>query len=381
LTFDYKSFIIYLYDRKWFMSMAKKPKEAIVASSNRQDAIRLAIAKTEQQFGLGSVRVLGDTKPVAIPRSSSGSLYLDDALGGGHPRGRIIEIIGPESSGKTTIALHAIAEIQKTGGTVLYIDAEHALDLNYAQALGVNTKELILSQPDTAEEALQIAELFMKSGAIDAFVVDSVAALVPKAELEGNIGDSHVGLLARLMSQTMRMMAGLIFKTGTTAIFINQLREKVGVMFGNPETTPGGRALKFYASVRIDVRSAEIQKIGEEAVSRKTRIKIIKSKVSVPLRVIEVDIEFGKGISKPGEILDIGTELGVVGKTGAWYIFDAETKVNGRPAAKAYLEANPEILDRYFNHLRELMTPVDQDEIEPPELGEMPEEALKDDVE
>lgn len=359
--------------------MSKKPKEAILASSNRKEAIELAIQQAAKQFGVGVVRILGDEKPVPLERVTTGSLRLDEIMGGGNPKGRIIEIYGPESCGKTTIALHSVAEIQKAGGTVLYIDAEHALDLTYAQALGVDISELILSQPDTAEDAFQIAELFMKSGAIDAFVIDSVASLVPRAEMEGDIGDNFVSTLARLMSTTMRKLAGLIAKTGTIAIFINQLREKVGVMFGNPETTPGGRALKFYASVRLDVRPAEIQKTGDEATSRKTKIKVVKSKVSAPFRVVEVEIEFGKGISKAGEVLDVGTDLGVIGKSGAWFVFDKDSnlKFNGRPAAKNYLESNPEILNKYFVQLKELMIPVEPLIVEPPELGEMPEEVLE----
>jgi recombination protein RecA len=317
---------------------------------------------------------LGDEKPVPIPRSHSGSLYLNDILGGGFPKGRINEIYGPESSGKTTIALHAIAEVQKAGGVACFIDAEHALDLVYAKALGVKTEELILAQPDTAEDALQIAERAIKAG-VDIYVVDSVASLVPRAELEGDIGDNHMGQLARLMSTNMKRLANATYKSGSIGIWLNQIRMKIGVMFGNPETTSGGQALKFYASVRLDIRPKEIIKNGENPLSRRTQITVVKSKVSTPHRKVEIDMDFGKGIAKSGEIVDIGSDLGVIQKGGAWYTFSNGEKVNGRSAAKEYLEANPAFMDELDKMLSEMMTPqFDEELIEEPDLDDMPED-------
>ncbi|AGX02007.1 MULTISPECIES: recombinase RecA [Bacillaceae] len=312
--------------------------------SERQAALDMALKQIEKQFGKGSIMKLGEQTDRKISTSPSGSLALDVALGvGGYPKGRIVEIYGPESSGKTTVALHAIAEVQANGGQAAFIDAEHALDPVYAQKLGVNIDELLLSQPDTGEQALEIAEALVRSGAIDILVIDSVAALVPKAEIEGEMGDSHVGLQARLMSQALRKLSGAINKSRTLAIFINQIREKVGVMFGNPETTPGGRALKFYSSVRLEVRRAETLKQGNEMVGNKTKIKVVKNKVAPPFRVAEVDIMYGEGISKEGEIIDMGSELDIVQKSGSWYSYNEERLGQGRENAKQFLKENPDL--------------------------------------
>ncbi len=300
---------------------------------------------------------LGENAQMKVETVSSGALALDIALGvGGFPRGRIIEIYGPESSGKTTVALHAIAEVQKVGGQAAFIDAEHALDPLYARNLGVNIDELLLSQPDTGEQALEIAEALVRSGAIDIIVIDSVAALVPKAEIEGDMGDSHVGLQARLMSQALRKLSGAISKSKTIAIFINQLREKVGIMFGNPETTPGGRALKFYSSVRLEVRRVESIKQGSEVIGNRTRIKVVKNKVAPPFKQAEVDIMYGEGISREGSIIDIGTDLDIVQKSGAWYSFDGERLGQGRENAKQYLKDNPDIAQLIESRIREATT-------------------------
>ncbi|WP_079529914.1 recombinase RecA [Halobacillus hunanensis] len=312
--------------------------------SDRKQALDMALRQIEKQFGKGSIMKLGEQAEQRVSTVSSGSLALDVALGvGGYPRGRIVEIYGPESSGKTTVALHAIAEAQRQGGQAAFIDAEHALDPVYARALGVNIEELLLSQPDTGEQALEIAEALVRSGAVDMVVVDSVAALVPKAEIEGEMGDAHVGLQARLMSQALRKLSGAINKSKTTAIFINQIREKVGVMFGNPETTPGGRALKFYSSVRLEVRRAETLKQGDEMVGNKTRLKVVKNKVAPPFKKAEVDIMYGEGISREGELLDIGTDLDLVQKSGSWYSYNNERMGQGRENAKKYLKENEEV--------------------------------------
>jgi recombination protein RecA len=322
--------------------------------SDRQAALEMALKQIEKQFGKGSIMKLGEQTDRKISTAPSGSLALDAALGvGGYPRGRIIEIYGPESSGKTTVALHAIAEVQASGGQAAFIDAEHALDPVYAQNLGVNIDELLLSQPDTGEQALEIAEALVRSGAVDILVIDSVAALVPKAEIEGEMGDSHVGLQARLMSQALRKLSGAINKSKTIAIFINQIREKVGVMFGNPETTPGGRALKFYSSVRLEVRRAETLKQGNEMVGNKTKIKVVKNKVAPPFRVAEVDIMYGEGISKEGEIIDLGSELDIVQKSGSWYSYNEERLGQGRENAKVFLKENPEIRLTIQKQIRE----------------------------
>jgi recombination protein RecA len=303
-----------------------------------------ALRQIEKQFGKGSIMKLGETASMQVETVPSGSIALDIALGiGGFPKGRVIEIYGPESSGKTTVSLHAIAEVQKQGGTAAFIDAEHALDPVYASRLGVNIEELLLSQPDTGEQALEIAEALVRSGAVDIIVIDSVAALVPKAEIEGEMGDSHVGLQARLMSQALRKLSGAISKSKAIAIFINQLREKVGVMFGNPETTPGGRALKFYSSIRLDVRRIESIKQGNEVVGSRTRIKVVKNKVAPPFKQADVDIMYGEGISREGSIIDIATELDIINKSGAWFSYGGERLGQGRENAKQFLKDNPQL--------------------------------------
>ncbi len=312
--------------------------------SDRKQALDMALRQIEKQFGKGSVMKLGEQAEQRVSTVSSGALALDIALGvGGYPKGRVIEVYGPESSGKTTVALHAIAEVQRQGGQAAFIDAEHALDPVYAGKLGVNIDELLLSQPDTGEQALEIAEALVRSGALDMIVIDSVAALVPKAEIEGEMGDSHVGLQARLMSQALRKLSGAINKSKTVAVFINQIREKVGVMFGNPETTPGGRALKFYSSVRLEVRRAEALKQGNDIVGNRTKIKVVKNKVAPPFRLAEVDIMYGEGISREGSILDIGTDLEIVDKSGAWYSYNGDRLGQGRENSKQFLKENSEI--------------------------------------
>ncbi len=325
----------------------------MVLLSDRRAALEMALRQIEKQFGKGSIMKLGEHAGMQVETVPSGSLALDIALGiGGLPRGRVIEVYGPESSGKTTVALHAIAEVQRIGGQAAFIDAEHALDPLYASKLGVNIDELLLSQPDTGEQALEIAEALVRSGAVDIIVVDSVAALVPKAEIEGDMGDSHVGLQARLMSQALRKLSGAISKSKTIAIFINQLREKVGVMFGNPETTPGGRALKFYSSVRLDVRRIETIKQGNDMVGNRTRIKVVKNKVAPPFKQAEIDIMYGEGISKEGSLIDIGTELDIVQKSGAWFSFDGERLGQGRENAKQYLKDHPNVADVIEKQIR-----------------------------
>ncbi|GAA4059649.1 recombinase RecA [Amphibacillus indicireducens] len=344
--------------------------------SERKQALDQALKSIERQFGKGSIMKLGDRAEQKLATVSSGSLALDIALGiGGYPRGRVIEIYGPESSGKTTVSLHAIAEVQKTGGTAAFIDAEHALDPIYAKNLGVNTDELLLSQPDTGEQALEIAEALVRSGAVDIVVVDSVAALVPKAEIEGEMGDSHMGLQARLMSQALRKLSGAINKSKTTAIFINQVREKIGVMFGNPETTPGGRALKFYASVRLEVRRAETIKQGNEMVGNRTRIKVVKNKVAPPFKQAEVDIMYGEGISQEGELLDIASDLDIVQKSGAWYSYKEERLGQGRENSKEFLREHPEMIEE-INHAVRAHYNLDGENSEEPKVMDelVPEE-------
>lgn len=346
--------------------------------SDKQKALDEALRKIEKQFGKGSVMKLGEEAERKIDTIPSGSLALDVALGiGGYPKGRVIEIYGPESSGKTTVALHAIAEAQKLGGQAAFIDAEHALDPNYARALGVNIDELLLSQPDTGEQALEIAEALVRSGAIDVIVVDSVAALVPSAEIEGEMGDAHVGLQARLMSQALRKLSGAINKSKTIAIFINQIREKVGVMFGNPETTPGGRALKFYSSVRLEVRRAETLKQGTDMIGNKTRIKVVKNKVAPPFKQAMVDIMYGEGISRVGEILDIGSELDIVEKSGAWYSYNGERLGQGRENAKQFLVENEAMAEEIHTAIRDFHQ---LDETEGKEEN-MQEEAVQEEAE
>lgn len=323
--------------------------------SDKKKAIELALSQVEKQFGKGSIMKLGEATKMNVEAVSTGSIELDIALGiGGVPRGRIVEIYGPESSGKTTVALHIIAEAQKNGGEAAFIDAEHALDPVYAKNLGVDIENLIVSQPDTGEQALEIAETLVRSGAIDVVVVDSVAALVPKAEIDGEMGDAHVGLQARLMSQALRKLAGAISKSKTTAIFINQLREKVGVMFGNPETTPGGRALKFYASVRLEVRKVENLKQGNDIVGNRTRVKVVKNKVAPPFKQAEFDIMYGEGISREGSVLDVAVNNDIVLKSGAWYSYGDTRIGQGRENAKQYLKENSELTKELEIKLREL---------------------------
>ncbi len=320
---------------------------------DKDKALEQVLADIEKQFGKGSIMKLGGTEHMEIETTSSGSLGLDIALGvGGFPKGRIIEIYGPESSGKTTIALQAIAEVQKLGGRAAFIDAEHALDPVYSKQLGVNIDELLLSQPDTGEQALEICEALVRSEAVNIIVIDSVAALVPQAEIEGEMGDSHVGLQARLMSQALRKLSGTINKTKTTAIFINQLREKVGVLFGNPETTPGGRALKFYSTIRLDIRRGEQIKMGENIIGNRTNIKVVKNKVAPPFKTAVVDIMYGNGISKSGEIVDIASNIDIIEKSGAWYSYNGEKIGQGKENAKIFLEENPKIMDEIDKKIR-----------------------------
>ncbi|QVK16818.1 recombinase RecA [Mycoplasmatota bacterium] len=327
-----------------------------MGNNNRQAALDSALKQIEKQFGKGAIMKLGADANNAIEAISSGSIALDAALGiGGFPRGRIIEIYGPESSGKTTFALHAIAEAQKIGGNAAFIDAEHALDPTYARKLGVDIENLLLSQPDTGEQGLEIAEALVRSNAIDIIVVDSVAALVPEAEIEGEMGDTHVGLQARLMSQAMRKLAGAISKSKAIIIFINQIREKVGVMFGNPETTPGGRALKFYSTIRLEVRRGEQLKLGTDIVGNHARIKVVKNKVAPPFKTAAIDIMYGEGISKEGEILDLGVEFDIVGKSGAWYSYNNDKIGQGRENSKQFLRDNPLICQEIEHLIRETL--------------------------
>jgi recombination protein RecA len=345
----------------------------------KQKIFEATMQSIAKDFGVHGSQVLGDTKVAKIPRTSFGSYKIDELTGGGFPKGRIVEIYGPESSGKTTVALHAIAEAQKDGLAV-FIDAENALDVVYAEQLGVNVKDLVVAQPDSAEDCLQVAERWINSGICSMVVVDSVPAMVPEAEIKGEIGDNHVGLLARLMSQALRKIAYACNRTGTSIIFINQIREKVGVMFGNPETTPGGRALKFYSTIRLDVRANEIIKKDGEAVSRKTKIKVVKNKVAPPFREDFVDIEFGEGISKAGEILDYGVDLGILRKQGSWFWYGDERIGNGRPACKQALNENPALLTELDDKIRSYLNPViDEVEYVPLEEGKLKEVFTEDD--
>ncbi|KRN41601.1 recombination protein A [Lactobacillus acetotolerans DSM 20749 = JCM 3825] len=326
------------------MNSTKLEEEKRLAKDEKKAALDVALKKIEKNFGKGAVMRMGDKADTKISTVPSGSLALDAALGvGGYPRGRIVEIYGPESSGKTTVALHAVAEVQKHGGTAAYIDAENAMDPAYAEALGVDVDSLILSQPNTGEEGLQIADTLISSGAVDIVVVDSVAALVPQAEIDGEMGDTHVGLQARLMSQALRKLSGTISKTKTIAIFINQIREKVGVMFGNPETTPGGRALKFYSTIRLEIRRAEKIKQAGNIIGNRVKIKVVKNKVAPPFKVAEVDMMYGKGISQSGELLDMATDKDIINKAGSWYSYKSDRIGQGRENAKKYLEDHPDM--------------------------------------
>lgn len=334
--------------------MAKSTKTAeSTGGDGKSQALNLALETIEKQFGKGSIMKLGENHHIDVETTSSGSLGLDLALGGGLPRGRIIEVYGPESSGKTTLTLHAIAEIQRSGGTAAFIDAEHALDPSYAKRIGVDTDNLLLSQPDNGEQALEIVETLVRSNAVDIVVVDSVAALTPRAEIEGDMGDSHMGLQARLMSQALRKLTGVISRSKTTVIFINQIRMKIGVMFGNPETTTGGNALKFYASVRLDIRRTAQIKQGENVIGNHVRVKVVKNKIAPPFRQAEFDIMYNKGISKSGDVIDLAVERNLVEKSGAFYKYNGETIGQGREAAKKYLEDNPKALEEIAQKIRE----------------------------
>jgi recombination protein RecA len=326
----------------------------MAAAFDRDKALDVALAQIDKQHGKGAVMRLGDRPHVPIEVIPTGSIALDVALGiGGLPRGRVIEIYGPESSGKTTVALHAVANAQAAGGVAAFIDAEHALDPEYARALGVDTDSLLVSQPDTGEQALEIADMLIRSGALDIIVIDSVAALVPRAEIEGEMGDSHVGLQARLMSQALRKITGALSNSGTTAIFINQLREKIGVMFGSPETTTGGKALKFYASVRLDVRRIETLKDGGEAVGNRTRVKVVKNKVAPPFKQAEFDIVYGEGISREGSLIDVGVDQGIIRKSGAWYTYESDQLGQGKENVRNFLRDNPDLADEIEKRIKE----------------------------
>jgi recombination protein RecA len=341
---------------------AKEEREDIKKSSDRSKSLDTALAQIERQFGKGSIMKMGDREAVPMEVIPTGSVALDIALGvGGLPRGRVIEIYGPESSGKTTVALHAIANAQKLGGIAAFIDAEHALDPEYAKKLGVDIDALLVSQPDTGEQALEIMDMLVRSGALDIIVVDSVAALVPRAEIEGEMGDSHMGLQARLMSQALRKMTGALSQSKTTAIFINQLRDKIGVFFGSPETTTGGKALKFYASVRMDVRRIETLKDGQEAVGNRTRVKIVKNKVSPPFKQAEFDIIYGVGISREGSLIDMGVDLGIVKKSGAWFTYESDQLGQGKENARAFLIDNPDLANDIEAKIRASFVPTEID--------------------
>jgi recombination protein RecA len=322
----------------------------------RDKALEMALGQIEKQFGKGSIMRMGEHAGVGVAAISTGAMALDLALGiGGLPRGRVVEIFGPESSGKSTLALHVVAEAQRNGGICAYVDAEHALDPVYAKAIGVDIDELLISQPDTGEQGLEIADMLIRSGAIDVVVVDSVAALTPRAEIEGDMGDSHVGLQARLMSQALRKLTGTLAKSNTIAVFINQLREKIGVVYGSPEVTPGGRALKFYSSVRLEIRRVETIKDGAEMIGNRTRVKVVKNKCAPPFRSAEFDIIYGKGISREGSILDVAADFGIVKKSGAWYTYEGEQLGQGRENAKQFLRATPELMVELDQRLREIV--------------------------
>jgi recombination protein RecA len=333
-----------------------------MAEAEREKALDAALGQIEKQFGKGSVMRMGDNLGMNIESIPTGALSLDLALGiGGLPRGRIVEIYGPESSGKSTLAMHAVAEAQRNGGICAYVDAEHAMDPVYARAIGVNVDDLLISQPDTGEQALEIADMLIRSGALDVLVIDSVAALTPRAEIEGDMGDTHVGLQARLMSQALRKLTGTLSKSSTIAIFINQLREKIGVMYGSPEVTPGGRALKFYSSVRLDIRRIEAIKDGADVVGNRTRVKVVKNKCSAPFKQAEFDIMYGKGISREGSLLDVAVELGFVKKSGAWFTYEGEQLGQGRENVKTFLMENPQLMAEIDDRVRECLAPKEED--------------------
>jgi recombination protein RecA len=335
-----------------------------MAEAEREKALDAALGQIEKQFGKGSVMRMGDNVGMNIESIPTGALSLDLALGiGGLPRGRIVEIYGPESSGKSTLAMHAVAEAQRNGGICAYIDAEHAMDPVYARAIGVNVDDLLISQPDTGEQALEIADMLIRSGALDVLVIDSVAALTPRAEIEGEMGDTHVGLQARLMSQALRKLTGTLSKSGTIAIFINQLREKIGVMYGSPEVTPGGRALKFYSSIRLDIRRIEAIKDGADVVGNRTRVKVVKNKCSAPFKQAEFDIMYGKGISREGSLLDVAVELGFVKKSGAWFTYEGEQLGQGRENVKTFLIENPQLMAEIDDRVRECLAPKVEDDL------------------
>jgi recombination protein RecA len=333
-----------------------------MAETEREKALDAALGQIEKQFGKGSVMRMGDNLNMQIESIPTGALSLDLALGiGGLPRGRIVEIYGPESSGKSTLAMHAVAEAQRNGGICAYVDAEHAMDPVYARAIGVNVDDLLISQPDTGEQALEIADMLIRSGALDVLVIDSVAALTPRAEIEGEMGDTHVGLQARLMSQALRKLTGTLSKSDTIAIFINQLREKIGVLFGSPETTPGGRALKFYSSIRLDIRRIEAIKDGADVIGNRTRVKVVKNKCAAPFKQAEFDIMYGKGISREGSLLDVGLELGFVKKSGAWFTYEGEQLGQGRENVKTFLSENPQLMAEIDDRVRQHLAPKDDD--------------------
>jgi recombination protein RecA len=343
---------------------AKKKEESMTTATDKQKALESAMSQVERQFGKGSIMKLGSRPIVSVPVISTSSLALDKALGiGGLPRGRVVEIFGPEASGKTTLALHAVAEAQRQDGIAAFIDAEHALDTVYARKLGVNCDELLVSQPDTGEQALEIADMLVRSGAIDILVIDSVAALVPRAEIEGEMGDAHMGLQARLMSQALRKLTGTISKTNTCVIFINQMRMKIGVVFGNPETTTGGNALKFYASVRLDIRRTNTLKEGQDIVGSRTRVRVVKNKLAPPFMEAEFDVIYGEGISRMGDLIDTAAEQGIIEKSGAWYSFGGERIGQGRENVKRFLSDHPEIFDAIYGKAREALglTPKGKD--------------------
>ncbi len=343
----------------------------------RDKALDMALSQIDKHFGKGSVMRMGEAGHMEIESIPTGALALDIALGvGGLPRGRIVEIFGPESSGKSTLAMHVVAEAQRTGGIAAYIDAEHAMDPVYARAIGVNVDDLLISQPDTGEQALEITDMLIRSGALDVVVIDSVAALTPRAEIEGEMGDTHVGLQARLMSQALRKLTGTLNKTNTICIFINQLREKIGIMYGSPETTPGGRALKFYSSVRLDIRRIEAIKDGVEVVGNRTRVKVVKNKCASPFKMCEFDIGYGKGISREGSLLDVGVDLGLVKKSGAWYTYEGEQLGQGRENAKVFLIENPEIMVEISERIRQQTNPATE-AVAAPDLADADDQPIR----